>query len=191
MIVMVWLIPAKLVPTPDALTCCRFPPPDTNVPWTLFTIREFTLDTAPTVNLIPTPVSPTVAPNTSPVLYPDPAVVTLRVPTFPLLIWTLASAPLPSPVIVVKPIPVYVWLPEAGTNPLPLPVWCVIDASGPSWATTFPRAVPCLTWEPIAKSLVGEVVFVLNEILISWELLVIGFGLNIGFSFSPTPVNGL
>ena len=108
-------------------------------------------------------MSPTVAPNTSPVLYPDPAVVTLRVPTDPLLIWILASAPLPSPVIVVKPIPVYVWLPEAGTNPLPVPDWCVIDPSGPSWAIIFPRAVPCLTWVPIGKLLEAVLVFVLNE----------------------------
>ena len=66
-------------------------------------------------------------------------------------------------------------------------------ASGPSKATIFPREFPCLTWEPIGKSLESELVFVLNEILISCELLVIGLGLNIGFSnsVSPSPVTGL
>ena len=101
-IVIAAVIPAKLVPTPDALTCCKTPLSVANAPWTLFTIKEFIWFTVLTVNLIPTPVSPTVAPNTSPVLYPDPPLVTLTAVNAPVSIVIFAVAPLPSPVIVVK-----------------------------------------------------------------------------------------
>ena len=59
----------------------------------------------PTVNLIFLPVSPKLAPNTSPVLYPNPLETTVATPTEPLAICTLIVAPLPSPVILVNPIP--------------------------------------------------------------------------------------
>ena len=76
-----------------------------------------TLDIVPTVNLKPVPVSPTVAPRTSPVLYPEPLVVTVTLLTVPLAITIVATPPLPLPVILVRGLLVYV----AFTSPIPEP----------------------------------------------------------------------
>ena len=92
-------------------------------PSTLFKITLLTFETAPALNLIFLAVSPKLAPRTSPTLYPDPPPVTLIAFTAPFWIVTVATAPVPSPVILVKPIPVYAKVPDAGVNPIPVVVW--------------------------------------------------------------------
>ena len=75
-----------------------------NSPWTLFKIILFTSVIELTKNLRFLPVSPTLAPKTSPVLYPWPVVVTETLPTVgvPPDITIVATPPVPLPVIVVK-----------------------------------------------------------------------------------------